>query len=414
MLAGFAQFDNDIRAMRTVQGMRKRIQDGIAPWKSTPGYRSTTRHERKTKPDEPDQPLFGLLKRAWEYLATGAYTKADIRRLMASWGITSKSGSPLSPQAVDKIFKNSFYAGVIVDPWSGEEHQGRHLPMISRDTFLRVQRIIAKRNRSVAHQRARAEFPVRGLARCQNCNFYLTGSFSRGRTKRYPYYHCQNRNCRKKGHCFPVGKVDAEFFEYLAEIAPAHLAIRMIDDSLSDHLNERAEAQRSRTSGIRKALHDVQEELQNLIHMRAGGLIDDTEFRTARSALLIREAAARQTAASLDELRQAREMLAEISSRLQYLPNTWIEMQPAQRARFQRKILPAGYPVHNVRTAERGLIFNPRQLFPESKTTKVTLSSSRSNQICKEIKEIWNILNDIPEEKEGPKRAVRRKHEWVP
>ena len=33
ILAGFAQFDNDIRAMRTVQGMRRKLQEGIFPWR---------------------------------------------------------------------------------------------------------------------------------------------------------------------------------------------------------------------------------------------------------------------------------------------------------------------------------------------------------------------------------------------
>ena len=42
ILAGFAQFDNDIRALRTVQGMSKKLQDGISPWKPPLGYKTTT------------------------------------------------------------------------------------------------------------------------------------------------------------------------------------------------------------------------------------------------------------------------------------------------------------------------------------------------------------------------------------
>src|SRR6185437_7022119 len=34
ILAGFAQFDNDIRATRTLQGMRRKIQEGLYPWKA--------------------------------------------------------------------------------------------------------------------------------------------------------------------------------------------------------------------------------------------------------------------------------------------------------------------------------------------------------------------------------------------
>src|SRR3984885_11137063 len=41
VLASVAQFDNDIRAMRTVQGMQRRIQEGIFPWGPPIGYRSS-------------------------------------------------------------------------------------------------------------------------------------------------------------------------------------------------------------------------------------------------------------------------------------------------------------------------------------------------------------------------------------
>jgi site-specific DNA recombinase len=87
ILAGFAQFDNDIRAMRTVQGMRRKIHEGLFPWKAPLGYRSVTRPgDRKTAPDEPDEPRFGLLQKAWRSLATGAYSKGEIRHLLAGRG----------------------------------------------------------------------------------------------------------------------------------------------------------------------------------------------------------------------------------------------------------------------------------------------------------------------------------------
>jgi hypothetical protein len=38
ILAGFAQFDNDIRSLRSVQGMQQRIREGLWPWKPPLGY----------------------------------------------------------------------------------------------------------------------------------------------------------------------------------------------------------------------------------------------------------------------------------------------------------------------------------------------------------------------------------------
>src|SRR5881409_2076397 len=93
ILAGFAQFDNDIRATRTVQGMKRKLQEGIFPWQPPLGYRSVTKKgDKKTDPDQPDQPLFGLLQKAWQEFSTGSYTKAEILRLMTSWGVMTSKG----------------------------------------------------------------------------------------------------------------------------------------------------------------------------------------------------------------------------------------------------------------------------------------------------------------------------------
>src|ERR1017187_4104908 len=179
ILAGFAQFDNDIRAARTVQGMRHKVQEGIFPWKPPLGYKGSPQPgSKKTEPDQPDQPAFGILQQAWNEFATGAYTKAQMLRLMTSRGLRTRTGTPLTNQAIDHIFGNAFYAGIIHDPWSGEEHTGRHLPMVSHETFNAVQQIFARRNRSVPHQEIRPEFPLRTFVRCGNCESTLTGSFS--------------------------------------------------------------------------------------------------------------------------------------------------------------------------------------------------------------------------------------------
>src|ERR1700722_9006958 len=67
ILAGFAQFDNDLRAGRTVQGMRHKLQEGLFPWRPPMGYKSVTpRGSKKAQPDVPNEPTFSLLQRAWK------------------------------------------------------------------------------------------------------------------------------------------------------------------------------------------------------------------------------------------------------------------------------------------------------------------------------------------------------------
>ncbi len=182
ILAGFAQFDNDIRATRTVQGMQRKLREGLFPWKPPLGYRSPTRDgEKKTQPDVPVQPHFDLLKKAWSECARGIFTKAEMRRLMDTWGIRTTQGELLSSQSIDNLFCNPYYAGLLVDPWSGAEYEGRHQPMVSKEDFDRVQEVFRRRNRSIPHQKERLEFPLRGVVRCPNCRTHMTASFSTGR-----------------------------------------------------------------------------------------------------------------------------------------------------------------------------------------------------------------------------------------
>ena len=161
ILAGFAEFDNDIRALRSVQGMQQRLREGIWPWKPPLGYLSP-KSGKKTQPDQPDPSCFKPIRKAWQMFATGAYTKADILRRLRKWGVCAYRGQLVTSQLLDHMFGNSYYAGLVRDPWSGEEYPGRHVAMVSAVEFARVQKIVSGRSNSQPHHRLTDSFPLRG------------------------------------------------------------------------------------------------------------------------------------------------------------------------------------------------------------------------------------------------------------
>jgi hypothetical protein len=59
-------------------------------------------------------------------------------RISTKRGLSLRNGEPLTNQIVDHLFADTFYAGVIHDPWSGEKYAGRHMAMLSRETFEAV------------------------------------------------------------------------------------------------------------------------------------------------------------------------------------------------------------------------------------------------------------------------------------
>src|SRR5690606_29906564 len=72
--------------------------------------------------------------------------------------------------------------------------KGTHDPIISEALFYEVQRIITtKRKVNAKDELLKTTFFLRGVLECPYCKRKLSGSFSRGSTKRYPYYHCHGR-----------------------------------------------------------------------------------------------------------------------------------------------------------------------------------------------------------------------------
>src|SRR6185312_12328628 len=353
ILAGFAQFDNDLRATRTIQGMRRKIQEGIFPWKPPLGYKTITQPgTKKTEPDQPDEPTFSLLQRAWNEFATGAYTKAEMLRLMRRWNLQTKAGEAVSNQSLNNMFRDPFYAGIIRDPWAKQDYPGQHLAMVSAEVFAKVQEVISRRNRSLIHQKIRPEFPLRMFARCHACSHYLTGSSSRGRSKYYAYYHCFNQFC-ESGNNEPSSKVHDEFAEFLGSFVLSSYVIERFSQDLIGVIRKRKKDAVLLQEKQQAELRRIAEQQKRLVGMRTDNLITSEEFAVHRELLEKRQAAlyrGSQTALLTEKI--LLNDIEKICEPLRNLKQTWNDMEPEFKQRFQRLILPSGFVIGKIGTAE--------------------------------------------------------------
>lgn len=395
MLAGFAQFDNDIRAMRSVQGMQRKLQEGIFPWGAPMGYRSANRGEKKTQPDIPDQPAFGLLQKAWQEFATGAYSKAEIGRLMANWGVLSRRGSGLGPQTLDQFFRNPFYTGILVNPWTGQEHDGKHLPMVSREDFAKVQLILARRGRKIHHQIERPEFPLRGLVRCSSCRQYMTGSFSRGRSARYAYYHCNRPQCGHRAS-FGTTTIHDDYLKLLRDVSlkseHAPKLRSMILHAAEDRLSH-SDATKSRRA---LTLDQLARQLKELIDMRSSRLITDEEFRAHKRIIDAKRTGLQGAPAamrlSMDVVSaDVERILASIND----LPGTWERLPLPARRRFDHLVLPVGFVNGESRTAELGRLFRLSVDLQREESSVVPPSGNSWNRLLQEIADFAALFRSI-------------------
>ncbi len=392
ILAGFAQFDNDIRAARCTQGMRRKIQEGIFPWKPPLGYKSANRPgAKKALPDVPDQPAFGIIRKGFEEFATGHLTKAGLQRLFIERGLRARRGRLLAPQTVDYMLSDEFYAGVVRDPWSGERFPGKHLPMISQKTFTAIQQIVAGRNRSVPHISVRTEFPLRTFVRCANCEATLTGAFSRGRSARYPYYRCFRRNCDNR-RSYPLGDVHLEFEAFLMETSANSHTFDHLREAVRQ-IGETATASQYLTQERRRdELKRVKEQFGQLLQLKMEGLLTVEEFRTQRAILSSRIAELEgEISGPLPEIDSVVSELEALRIQLSDLASLWKSLSIENRKRFQLLTLPRGYIFGRVGTAQRGRIFSLIGTSRLSNTSLVHHTFESWHQLAEEIRVLTMI-----------------------
>jgi len=174
ILASFAQFDNDVRSQRTIEGMKARLLKGlwssIAPW----GYINCVDEigNKIIKPHPEKAPIVRML---FEKYTTGKYTFKELACQANKLGARSLHGIKFHKQLVAKIIKNPIYYGWINFPKFGISIKGNHEPIISEKQFTEAQSARNKlASRKFPRNKDNPNFPLRGL-KCGNCGKNISG-----------------------------------------------------------------------------------------------------------------------------------------------------------------------------------------------------------------------------------------------
>src|SRR5262245_44146540 len=128
VLAAFAQFDNDVRSDRTRAGMRATLELGRWTFPAPLGYLNAPKWSGKSLVHDPERAH--LVKRAFEDLATGRYTKQDVIARATAAGLRSRKGLTLSPQSFGQLMRNPIYIGKIESPDYGVSTRGDFEPIV--------------------------------------------------------------------------------------------------------------------------------------------------------------------------------------------------------------------------------------------------------------------------------------------
>ena len=347
MLATFAQLENDVRKMRCEGGMQRKIEGGIWPWHPPIGYtHSKTRQDRrKNVPDIVDPERFDLIQKGLKTYSRGEHSIISLTRTLNDWGLKTKTGKPMFKQLTERMLRNKYYAGILVNPWDGEEYLGQHRPMISKEEYDKNQFIKSGRSNNATLTRLvmNPDFPLKGLVGCI-CGGKYTASWQQGRGEKHPYYKCYNTNCEFYGLTIRKSILESKFFDLLTDITPSKKFMTVFKENAIRQWKSEKNMGVQHTKSYDQELKNLKTRLGNLKEMREGGEYTREEFLERRERL---ENQITGLQISQNETRTDEMDLEVAINAVEYIllniAKIWRDIEDIkQKQRFQRWVLPEG------------------------------------------------------------------------
>jgi site-specific DNA recombinase len=364
-MANIAQFDNDIRAERCSGGMKDAMRDGRYVWMAPIGYNNVKPGGRATIAQ--NDRMGPIIRQAFELIAINVHSTEDVRKKMTNKVLLNKKARPLSKGYFYKLLTNQVYAGWIIK--FGEKHRGTFQPIVSDELFDQVQRVLKYKGRKHSQYITdHPDFPLRKFI-LNNNGKKLTGSWSKGRYRKYPFYRFggnesnYNRDKFERMYMDFVEKFrfDDSNLKRLKELVKANLVNATLDkrkeaDRLKKHINMLSEKQ---TGIIKKNLDGVIPD--NVLKQQLN--IIERELTEAHASLLC------FPEVEIDFLGA----LAFVEDYLKSPGKIWRNAKLGVQIKLQWFQFPSGLVFENnfFGTTEMSRFFKVKMLFDDAKSSKV-------------------------------------------
>lgn len=340
VMAAQAELDNDVRSARTKAGMQEGLSRGRWMWKAPLGY---AKGDGQTVSLLPDPQVAPLVLLGFETMATGRSTRAEVLAELTSLGLVTRRGQPVTPQAFGKMLSNPLYMGRVVNEKWEVDVRGDFEPLVGADVFASVQEILRGRTSSKdSRTRDHPDFPLRRAVRCGPCTSPLTASWSRGRSGRYPYYHCPKKGCG--GSNVRKERLEDLFLGQLESVTIRPEVFRLLAAVVEDAWKDRVRHALVAEKRLAERMRDLEVKRNRLVDaFLAGRGIDEETYenQTRRLDRDQREVRDRIEASRTPEI-DFTQTVAFAQTLLSDLRGCWNRLDAEQKPRFVRALYPNG------------------------------------------------------------------------
>ena len=266
MLASVAQHQRQKNSEQVVNRMRARLLAGYAVFQAPPGYRYERRrgHGKILVRDEPSATV---LQEALEGFASGRFqTQAEVARFLEAHPSFPSKGRPIAQTKVKDHLERVLYAGYIEAPnWNVSRRKGHHEPLISYETYLKIQTRLDGTAYAPARANLGEDFALRGFVECADCGTPLRSCFSKGHSRRYPYYLCQNKGCASYGKSIPRDRLEGDFEALLQALRPHPGLLKLAKAMFADIWAGRMSALKDVTTSLEREMTRCERQIAQLV-----------------------------------------------------------------------------------------------------------------------------------------------------
>lgn len=322
VLASSAQHQRQKNAEQTKNRMRARVINGYWVFQAPAGYR----YERVTGRGQMlkrHEPVASAVQEALEGYASGRFERqADVMRFLQDNPLFPKDGSGIvRSQRVNQLLRQSAYAGYIEAPnWDVPLRPAQHEALVSFETYRRIQDKLDGGGYAPRQPNLNEDFALRGYVLCADCDTPLSSCWSKGSTKRYPYYLCQKRGCASYGKSIRRDVIEGEFETLLQTVRPSENLFRVGRAMFEDLWNRRLAQLQAQAKALAAELKEkerlVEQLLERILDVTVPSVIAAYEQRVRKletDKLLIHEklgSVGRPASSFEDTLRTALAFLA--------------------------------------------------------------------------------------------------------
>lgn len=222
---------------------------------------------------EHDPATAPIVRRIFEEYAAGKPAK-DIYTALNNEGYRTSRGNLFNKNSLRRILENEKYVGVYEFADIRDEHGIP--PIVDRELFDKVQKMVDQHHNAPASKRAEGGFLLTGKLFCGECGQPMTGDGGTSKTgKVYSYYICNGKRAHK------CNKTRAQK-EWVEDIVVSELAKLVASDEMVNEIADRFMEWQSRQKtndvldGLEQQLRQVESAIKNNMNLVDSGFVTET------------------------------------------------------------------------------------------------------------------------------------------